>query len=247
MVFCSQCGNRLQVENAKFCTQCGAAIASPAETSLHAAFRAFDRDGSGSLSADEIVGILTREGGGAPMNEREARAFVAYFDTDGNGSLDYSEFVAAMQPGSLLGTWVVPGVQQAVSPAMPQKQQQSPAMPQKQQQGSSWKVGDRVLAKAWDDGWYGGHIDKVNADGKTFAVRFDDEDYMKAILASNIKPFAQQQGKVWKYGDRVTAKAWDGAWYKGHIDNVNDDGKTFAVRFDDGDYMESIPAYDISA
>ena len=71
MVFCSQCGTRQQAENAKFCVQCGAAIASPAETSLQAAFRTFDRDGSGTLSANEIVGILTREGGGAPMSEQE--------------------------------------------------------------------------------------------------------------------------------------------------------------------------------
>jgi len=178
-----------------------------------------------------------REGGGAPMSEQEARAFVAYFDVDGSGSLDYSEFVAAMQPGSLLGSWVVPTGQRPVSTGMPQAQQQ----------GDAWRVGDRVLAKAWDGEWYGGHIDKVNADGTTFAVRFDDDDYMKSIPAYHIKPFAQQLSKAWKYGDRVTAKAWDGAWYGGHIDKVNGDGKTFSVRFDDGDYMKSIPAYDISA
>ena len=88
-------------------------------------FSQVDTDGSGSLTANEIVGILTREGGGAPMSEQEARVFVACFDADGNGSLDYGEFVTAMQSGGLLGTWVVPAGQdiQLATPVAPHGRQ----------------------------------------------------------------------------------------------------------------------------
>ena len=67
---------------------------------------------------------------------------------------------------------------------------------------------------------------------------------MGKVPLRDIKPLTQQQGSVWKYGDRVKAKAWDGAVYGGHIDKDNYDG-TYAIRFDDGDYMKQVPSYDI--
>lgn len=60
------------------------------------AFATFDIDGSGTLTADECVAILMRQGGGAPMSLEDARAYVARFDRDGNNVLDYAEFAAAM-------------------------------------------------------------------------------------------------------------------------------------------------------
>jgi hypothetical protein len=74
------------------------------------AFNSFDRDGSGTLTADELVGILTRPQGGQAMSQADARAFVAYFDVDGNGALDYDEFCTAMGQPSALGTWQIPAV-----------------------------------------------------------------------------------------------------------------------------------------
>ena len=61
-----------------------------------AAFAAFDADGSGKLSVEELVGVFTRPGGGQPVDEAEARAFVAKHDRNGDGELDLDEFVVAM-------------------------------------------------------------------------------------------------------------------------------------------------------
>ena len=59
------------------------------------AFSAFDRDASGTLTADELVAILCHPNGGQAFSAAEARALIRKFDTNGDGVLDYAEFVKA--------------------------------------------------------------------------------------------------------------------------------------------------------
>ena len=49
------------------------------------AFNMFDKDGSGSLSVEEVKAVLTRPGGGVPISDAEAAALIAEFDTNGDG------------------------------------------------------------------------------------------------------------------------------------------------------------------
>ena len=46
----------------------------PTADELAKSFAAFDTDGNGTLSAAELVAILTRAGGGAPMTMVEAES-----------------------------------------------------------------------------------------------------------------------------------------------------------------------------
>ena len=61
------------------------------------AFRLFDTDGSGKLSAQEIVAILTRTGGGAALTLQDAKEIVEDFDEDEDGELNIEEFAAAFE------------------------------------------------------------------------------------------------------------------------------------------------------
>ena len=47
---------------------------------IRAGFALFDTDNNGYLTLNELVGILTRPGGGSPMTEEEAAAFVKAHD-----------------------------------------------------------------------------------------------------------------------------------------------------------------------
>lgn len=65
--------------------------------SLKKSFEAFDEDGSGYLTTDEVLEILTRmTGGGNALSEEDAQAFIDEFDRDGDGTLDVNEFIIAM-------------------------------------------------------------------------------------------------------------------------------------------------------
>ena len=68
----------------------------PTQASLAAAFKAFDTDGSGTLSAEEMLQVLTRKGGGASLSIDDAKAVIATVDYNGDGVLDLEEFVALM-------------------------------------------------------------------------------------------------------------------------------------------------------
>ena len=71
---------------------------------------AFDTDRSGFLTADELVGVLMREGSGQPLTMQEAKMFVSYFDKNNDGQLSIEEFAGALgQPvifgGVPCGSW----------------------------------------------------------------------------------------------------------------------------------------------
>jgi len=61
---------------------------------LRAAFRVFDKDGSGSLSADELRGVLTTMG--EKMSDAEVDEMLAEADVDGDGQINYAEFAAKL-------------------------------------------------------------------------------------------------------------------------------------------------------
>ena len=73
----------------------------PSAAELRAAFAAFDSDGNGVLTYDEISGIFTRPGGGKPMTEEEAMAWVEKYAKSGAGTLDLDEFKSVV--GHLMG------------------------------------------------------------------------------------------------------------------------------------------------
>ena len=61
------------------------------DSQIRQAFEVFDTDKSGTLTVDELAGVLTSPGGGAPMTPTEARQFVAKFDANGDGVLTQEE------------------------------------------------------------------------------------------------------------------------------------------------------------
>lgn len=65
---------------------------------LKKAFDEFDTDGSGELSTEEVINILTRMGGGAAMSEDDAKAFIAEFDADHDGAINLSEVCVYLRP-----------------------------------------------------------------------------------------------------------------------------------------------------
>jgi len=68
-----------------------------APTSLRKAFDTFDIDQSGTLDAEELLQILTRQTQhGAALSADDAKALIAMFDTNGDGVLDFDEFLGVM-------------------------------------------------------------------------------------------------------------------------------------------------------
>ena len=60
------------------------------EEALKKAFDLFDTDKSGTLTADELIAILTRPGTPKTMSLDDAQAFLSYFDKNGDGVLESS-------------------------------------------------------------------------------------------------------------------------------------------------------------
>jgi len=62
------------------------------EERLYEAFRAFDKDGSGKISIDEIKSILKV----GEDEQGKLEETMKTFDTNGDGEIDYNEFIIMM-------------------------------------------------------------------------------------------------------------------------------------------------------
>merc|ERR1712119_162749 len=60
------------------------------EAELREAFKLFDADGDGMISAEELVTLISKVGG--QMADAEAKALIHAADKDGNMGIDFSEF-----------------------------------------------------------------------------------------------------------------------------------------------------------
>ena len=63
---------------------------------LQAAFKMFDKDNSGSISADEIREVLSF-GGTNPLSKESIDAIIKQVDENGDGDISYEEFVDMMK------------------------------------------------------------------------------------------------------------------------------------------------------
>ena len=59
------------------------AFAMSGQRDMFAAFQAYDKNGDGTLTADELMGILLNPRTGTPMTLSDAEEFVACADTNG--------------------------------------------------------------------------------------------------------------------------------------------------------------------
>jgi len=69
-----------------------------AEEDLKNAFKTFDKDGDGFITAPELR--LAMKQMGEIISEQEAKEMIKNADTDGNNKIDFNEFVAMMKENS---------------------------------------------------------------------------------------------------------------------------------------------------
>ena len=69
---------------------------------LQAAFKMFDKDGSGSISAEEIREVLSF-GGTNPLSKEAIDAIIKQVDENGDGDISYEEFVDMMK--NVVASW----------------------------------------------------------------------------------------------------------------------------------------------
>ena len=65
-----------------------------AESDIKEAFDAFDADGSGAITADEIKKVC--EALGVDASKNEVDELIKQADSDGDGKIQYSEFKSAI-------------------------------------------------------------------------------------------------------------------------------------------------------
>ncbi|KAH8818538.1 CaM, calmodulin [Hyaloscypha sp. PMI_1271] len=61
------------------------------EEEMRSAFKVFDKDGSGTISGDEIAHVM--KSFGENLSDEELKIMMEEVDKDGNGTIDYEEFV----------------------------------------------------------------------------------------------------------------------------------------------------------
>jgi calcium-dependent protein kinase len=65
---------------------------------LESAFKAFDKDGNGQISPEEVRILL---GGGAALDEKTVAKIIAQVDEDGDGQVSFTEFCEMMSKNIL--------------------------------------------------------------------------------------------------------------------------------------------------
>jgi len=61
------------------------------DSEIMEAFKVFDRDGNGKISADELKSIMSSLG--EKLSDEEIQQMIKEADTNGDGEIDYDEFV----------------------------------------------------------------------------------------------------------------------------------------------------------
>ena len=65
------------------------------EDEIHALFRVLDQDGSGTISADELMLVMTYDG--EKITVKEVEELIREADSDGDGEINLEEFVMIVQ------------------------------------------------------------------------------------------------------------------------------------------------------
>ena len=65
------------------------------EDEIHALFRVLDQDGSGTISADELMLVMTYDG--EEITVKEVEELIREADSDGDGEINIEEFVMIVQ------------------------------------------------------------------------------------------------------------------------------------------------------
>jgi len=110
---------------------------------------------------------------------------------------------------------------------------------------SALSVGEKVKARWKGGSFYWGRVSAANADG-TFAIQFDDGDFEPKEPLEHIQRIAppSTDAATFKVGDAVRASyKGSSTFYPGCISA--DNGATFAVQFDDGDFDGAVPRTDV--
>jgi Ca2+-binding EF-hand superfamily protein len=70
----------------------------PSRQEIEQTFHLFDKDGSGSISADELRSVFRKLG--KPFNKNEISKMVNKLDKDGSGGINLSEFEELLNQSS---------------------------------------------------------------------------------------------------------------------------------------------------